>query len=191
MPATRDRPYHHGDLRRVLLETAVDIIGEHGPAALALRDLARRAGVSHAAPTHHFRDKTGLLTAVAVQGYELLGDALAEAAHTGDFAEVGVAYVLFADTHPGHFSVMFRPDLYRADDPDLATARSRTTALLRDGARARFANRDRVRALTAWSLVHGLATLVRDGAVTPEPGTDLESLARAVTHSLTAGTALR
>ena len=179
------RPYHHGNLRRVLVATAVEVIGEKGPTAVTLRDLARRAGVSHAAPAHHFGDKAGLLTAVAVQGYELLGNALGEAATTGDFAEVGVAYVLFAAGHPGHFSVMFQPDLYRADDPQLVAARARTTALLRDGARARFGSSDRVRALTAWSLVHGLATLVRDGAVAPEPGSDLETLARAVTRALT------
>jgi AcrR family transcriptional regulator len=182
----RDRPYHHGDLRRELLRTAVGVIGEQGPTAVTLRDLARRAGVSHAAPAHHFGDKAGLLTAVAVQGYELLGEALGSAARTGDFAEVGVAYVLFAARHPGHFAVMFRPDLYRTADADLVAARAHTDALLRDGARACFGTTDRIRALTAWSLVHGLATLVRDGAVAPEPGTDLESLARAVTHALTA-----
>ncbi len=181
-----NRPYHHGDLRRVLLATAVEVIDAKGPTAVTLRDLARRAGVSHAAPAHHFGDKAGLLTAVAVQGHQLLGEALDAAARTGEFAEVGVAYVLFAARHPGHFAVMFRPDLHRTDDPPLVAARARTTALLREGARARFGTSDRLRALTAWSLVHGLATLVRDGAVVPEPGSDLEALARAVTHGLTA-----
>lgn len=180
----RERPYHHGDLRRVLLGAAVEVIGEQGPAAVTLRDLARRAGVSHAAPAHHFGDKAGLLTAVAVEGYELMGEALEAATGTGDFAEVGVAYVLFAARHPGHFSVMFRPDLYRTVDSELVAARARTNAVLSDGARARFGTTDRIPALTAWSLVHGLATLVRDGAVAPEPGTDLEDLARAVTHAL-------
>ncbi len=183
---TVGRPrYHHGDLRRALLAAAVDVVAEHGPSAVRLRDLARRAGVSHAAPAHHFGDRAGLLTAVAVEGYELLAEALARAAGTGDFAEVGVAYVLFADSHPGHFPVMFRPDLLRTADPDLVAARARTTAALRDGARRRFGTADRVRALTAWSLVHGLATLVRDGAVAPGPGDDLEGLARAVTRALT------
>ncbi len=180
------RPYHHGDLRQTVLAAAVEAITESGPTALSLRDLARRAGVSHAAPAHHFGDKAGLLTAVAVQGHQLLGEALDAAARTGEFAEVGVAYVLFAARHPGHFAVMFRPDLHRTDDPPLVAARARTTALLREGARARFGTSDRLRALTAWSLVHGLATLVRDGAVVPEPGSDLEALARAVTHGLTA-----
>ena len=71
-----DVPYHHGDLRRTLLDTALDAVAEHGPAALSLRDVARRAGVSHAAPAHHFGDKTGLLTALAAEGWSGLADAL-------------------------------------------------------------------------------------------------------------------
>ncbi|MYW35224.1 helix-turn-helix domain-containing protein, partial [Streptomyces sp. SID2119] len=63
-----ERTYHHGDLRRAILSAALDAIAAEGPAALSLRDLARRAGVSHAAPAHHFKDRTGLLTAVATEG---------------------------------------------------------------------------------------------------------------------------
>lgn len=76
---TTERAYHHGDLRRALLTAALDAIAQEGPDALSLRDLARRAGVSHAAPAHHFKDRTGLLTAVAAEGYALFADALAEA----------------------------------------------------------------------------------------------------------------
>src|SRR6266702_4843210 len=75
----RNRPYHHGDLRRVLLQAAVEAILESGPATVSLRDLARRAGVSHAAPAYHFGDKAGLLTAVAADGFWRLADALREA----------------------------------------------------------------------------------------------------------------
>jgi AcrR family transcriptional regulator len=171
-----EKPYHHGDLRRVLLDTAVAAVAERGAAALSLRDLARRAGVSHAAPTHHFRDKAGLLTAVAAEGFALLGEALAEA---GDFAEAGVAYVRFATTHPGHFAVMFRPVLYHRDDPAVVVARDRATGMLRAGARQAFGDDDRLPALAAWSLVHGMATLIIDGALELDPGTDVESLARA------------
>src|SRR4051794_7988101 len=117
----RVKPYHHGDLRRTLLASAVEVITERGVAALSLRDLARRAGVSHAAPTHHFTDRAGLLTAVAAQGWSLLAGALA--AHTADFTEAGVAYVVFAVEHPAHFAVMRSPDLVRADDPELTEAR--------------------------------------------------------------------
>ena len=118
-------PYHHGHLRRALLDAAASVIAESGVAALSLRDLSRRAGVSHAAPTHHFKDKAGLLTALAAEGYDRLSAAL-EAADT--FLDAGVAYVHFAVTHPAHFAVMFRPDLYHADDPVLVAARERAGA---------------------------------------------------------------
>src|SRR5213080_824442 len=70
------RPYHHGDLRRALMRAALDAIVEGGPANLSLRDLARRAGVSHAAPAHHFGDKAGLLTSIAAEGYRRLAGSL-------------------------------------------------------------------------------------------------------------------
>src|SRR4051812_37043615 len=83
--------YHHGDLRQALLDEAIEVIASSGVAALSLRDLARRAGVSHAAPTHHFGDKAGLLTVLATEGYTQLGDALLSAPPT--FLDQGVAYV--------------------------------------------------------------------------------------------------
>lgn len=119
---TGTRGYHHGDLPRALLDAAVEVIAESGPAALSLRDLARRAGVSHAAPAHHFGDKAGLLTALAVQGFDLLADALRGAE---DLLSAGVAYVDFAVGHRAHFDVMFRPDLYRSDGPEVRAARER------------------------------------------------------------------
>ncbi|MFC7657596.1 TetR/AcrR family transcriptional regulator [Pseudonocardia benzenivorans] len=64
-----DRPYHHGNLRRALLDASAQLVGERGPAALSLREVARRAGVSHAAPAHHFTDRRGLLTALAAEGW--------------------------------------------------------------------------------------------------------------------------
>ena len=147
--------YHHGDLRRVLLDTALELIAERGPGAISLRDLARVAGVSHAAPAHHFGDKAGLFTAIAVQGNELLADALAGA----DLEDMGVRYVRFAAEYPSHFEVMFRPDLWHADDPDLAAARERTRAVLRERVPG---NSDKI-VLAAWSLAHGFATLRRAG----------------------------
>src|SRR6266487_7090583 len=104
------RPYHHGDLRAALLRAAVETITEAGPAAMSMREVARRAGVTHAAATYHFGDKAGLLTALAVDGYRLLGHALREAhENRQSFLELGVAYVRFAVTHRAHFEVMFRP----------------------------------------------------------------------------------
>jgi AcrR family transcriptional regulator len=190
-----DRPYHHGNLRRALLDSALELILERGPAALSLREVARRAGVSHAAPAHHFTDKTGLLTALAAEGWELLAAALsAAAAATRDFREVGVAYVVFATAHPAHFAVMRTPGLVAADDPDLAAARARAGALLYGGAGVALsdlgkpaATSGRGRVLAAWSLVHGLAVLLQEGLVAPAPGEDVAALARAVTGQLRAG----
>ena len=174
------RPYHHGDLRAALIATALEAITEHGAANLSLRELARRAGVSHAAPAHHFGDKTGLLTAVAAEGYQLLAEATSAAwRHTGSFLESGVAYVRFAVTHPAHFAVMFRPDLYRADDPALAAARARARAALEipAGVTAETVSGERrTAALAGWALMHGLATLWLTGNLAdPDP----EALARA------------
>ena len=182
------RPYHHGDLRRVLLEAAVAAVDEVGPAALSLRDLARRAGVSHAAPAHHFGDKAGLLTAVATDGFRQLAATLGDAYRaTGSFLEVGVAYARFAVTHRAHFEVMFRPELYRAHDPELAQARDAARSLLYPTAAeaAGGVGGDDLRAaVAAWSLVHGLVTLWLNGNLPPQLGDDPEQLVREVARYL-------
>ena len=183
-------PYHHGDLRRALLDTALEAVGEQGPAAVSLRDVARRAGVSHAAPTHHFRDKTALLTALAAEGWSLLADALQDAAaNGGGFRELGVAYVVFATSHSAHFAVMRAPGLARADDPELEAAMGRARAQLQSGVRQFEAGSGRdadTTALAGWSLVHGLAALILEGAIPVKPETDVAELARAVTALLRA-----
>jgi AcrR family transcriptional regulator len=184
-PTSKDaRPYHHGDLPRALLKAALQAVTEVGPAGVSLRDLARRAGVSHAAPAYHFGDKAGLLTAVAVDGFERLAAALREAYQmTGSFLEVGVAYVRFAVTHRAHFEVMFRPELYRTDDPDLVRARDAARSLLYPPAAAvaNSSDGDEVRAaVAAWSLVHGLATLWLNHNLPPQLGDDPEQITRDV-----------
>src|SRR5215203_1291876 len=179
------RPYHHGNLRRALLDEAIAVLEEAGPGAVRLRDLARRLGVSHAAPAHHFRDKQGLLTAVAAEGYRLFAASLRdEYERTNSFRELGVAYIRFAVEHRPYFEVMFRPDLYRNEDPELAEARKEAAALLYtplgrlSGGNPSF---DTLRAgVAAWSLVHGLATLYLNGALPPELGDDPEQIARSI-----------
>ncbi|MFC9592734.1 TetR/AcrR family transcriptional regulator [Streptomyces sp. NPDC056944] len=150
--------YHHGELRQAVLAAALDVIAAEGPGALSLRDLARRAGVSHAAPAHHFKDRTGLLTAIAAEGYELLAAGLAG---TPGLRERGVRYVRFAVEHPAHFQVMFQPELLRADDPDLLAAKERASAELRTGVADLTSAPDaRTAGIAAWSLAHGFATLL-------------------------------
>ncbi|HEY4021975.1 MAG TPA: TetR/AcrR family transcriptional regulator [Pseudonocardiaceae bacterium] len=157
--------YHHGDLRRQLLAAAVDAIGDGGVASVSLRDLARQAGVSHAAPAHHFTNKTGLLTALATQGFTLLADALAAA--DSDLAEMGVAYVRFALDHPAHFRVMFDSDVLNNDDPELTAARAAARTQLHAGVGA-LSDANPLAPLAAWSLAHGFATLRLDGNLAGE-----------------------
>ncbi|MEV6105401.1 TetR/AcrR family transcriptional regulator [Streptomyces sp. NPDC051940] len=165
------RPYHHGDLRRTALEATAEAIKEGGGlAALSLRDVARRAGVSHAAFKNHFGTKPGLLTALAAEGYDLLADAVNAAGD--DLVEAGTAYVRFAVAHPAHFEVMFRPGLYHADDPQLTAAQERANQALTS---ALSTSAGETNALAAWSIVHGFANLWLSDALPPgldaDPGT--------------------
>jgi len=181
-------PYHHGDLRRAILDAAIDSISANGSAALSLRELSRRAGVSHAAPIHHFGDKAGVLTALAAEGFERLADALAAAGD--EFVEAGVAYVRFAVTHKAHFEVMFRPDTYHADDPSVLAARERANQALVSGVHTKTAHTGREARMTgiaAWSLVHGFATLWLTGALPADLGDDLNVVARDVAARLFPG----
>ncbi len=163
-----NRPsYHHGDLRAVILAEAARLVAERGADRVSLRELARSAGVSHAAPAHHFTDRRGLFTALATQGFQLLTNALTDA--RGRFTDAALAYVAFALEHPGHYQVMFNKSLLDAADAELAAAEaaagaelSRGVATLRDpSARADPAAAQ----LAAWSLVHGFSTLWLNDAV--------------------------
>ena len=183
-----ERAYHHGDLRRALIKTAIKVIQRDGLAALSLRELARQVGVSHAAPVHHFGDKAGLLTAIATNGFLMLAHELRRTyARTGSFLEVGVAYVRFAMRHRAYFEVMYRPELYHADDPALEAARGQTREVLY-GPLADLPDMgqaDRRNAgLAAWSLVHGLATLLLTGNLPPDAANNPEALARSVAQYL-------
>jgi len=155
--------YHHGDLRSVVLRHAAEQIAHEGVDRLSLRGLAQRSGVSHAAPAHHFGDRRGLFTALATEGFDLLAAELRTAGP--DLRDVAVAYVRFALARPGHFAVMFRSDLVRSDDRDLVAARRRSGEALRDGV-GRLEQVDDPAAvqLAAWSVVHGFASLWREGA---------------------------
>jgi AcrR family transcriptional regulator len=163
-----ERPnYHHGDLRAVILAEAAHLVAERGAERVSLRELARSAGVSHAAPAHHFTDRRGLFTALATQGFQLLAEALIGA--RGDFTAAALAYVRFAIEHPGHYQVMFNKSLLDTADPELAAAEaaagdelSRGVATLRDS----NARADPTGArLAAWSLVHGFSMLWLNDAV--------------------------
>lgn len=177
------RSYHHGDLRPALLRAAVEVIGQAGPAAMSLREVARRAGVTHAAAAYHFGDKAGLLTAVAAQGYRLLTEELRGVieARRG-FLEVGVAYVRFAVSHRAHFEVMYRPELYHRDDNEVSKARAGAAELLYGTASPDIGQL--AAGAAAWSLVHGLATLWLNGNLPQQLGNDPEEITRMVARYL-------
>lgn len=182
MTAERPRPYHHGNLRTALLRAAIEAIARDGPAGVSLRGLARQVGVSHAAPVHHFGDKAGLLTAVAVEGYRMLAAEMGSAWEaTGSLLDVGVAYVRFAVTHRAHFEVMFQHDLLRSEDPDLRAAQTATRDLLRTAATTVEDAADGdvdMAALAGWALMHGVTALWSGGLLPADSGTDPVGLAR-------------
>jgi AcrR family transcriptional regulator len=169
-------PYHHGDLRRALLQSAIELLAEGGPAGLTMRGAAQRAGVSPAAPYRHFTDKRAMLAAVAEEGFLSLERACVAAVAGRDVDAVeafwrrGVAYVTFAIENPAHYRVMFGPEipdksayegLYLAAIAAFEALRSALRACVSAGLFAE--DQIELRAMRAWSLVHGLASLFIDG----------------------------
>jgi AcrR family transcriptional regulator len=174
--------YHHGQLRESLLQGAEAVISERGVDAFSLRETARRAGVSPAAPAHHFGDARGLLTALATLAFEQFGDALAEAAAAVEGREVrmqaqGIAYVRFALENRAKFDLMWRYALIDCEDAAYQTAARRGFQLLDQVVRGPDAPphqgpSDPVLApsIACWATVHGFARLALDGAFGSDAG---------------------
>jgi AcrR family transcriptional regulator len=170
----RAKPYHHGNLREALLEAAIRLIAEVGPTAFTLREVARRAGVSHNAPYRHFQDRDDLMAAVAAQGFRELTRAMIEAAAPKSDAlerlkHAGLAYVTFALRRPEHFTVMFDAPISKRKHPDSAAAAEESFATLlgfvkgcQDAGRLPSGEL-RQMALLAWTMVHGIAKLATTG----------------------------
>lgn len=182
-------PYHHGNLRQVLLDAALETIRDHGVTALSLREVARRAGVSHAAPAHHFKDKAGLLTALATVGFEHFAQAQRDARERGGtdpsarFAWTGWAYVMFADQNREYFEIMFRPELLDGDDAALRSAADGAHQVLLETLRPVLGELSQEQLLTqstsAWAIAHGLSRLWLDGNLSAFAGvTDIDQAAR-------------
>lgn len=170
-----EQPYHHGDLPSALLRAVGELVDEEGVAGVSLRAVARRAGVSHAAPAHHFGDRGGLLAAFAAQGFaaftavmvQVHAD-LPEGASVEDaFRAMGEAYFGFALAHPAWYRVMFRPELVDCEDPDLVReggcAFASLLATARAGLDADATDDDVLQvAMIGWSTVHGFVSLATD-----------------------------
>src|SRR5215472_4706197 len=166
----RRKPYHHGHLREALLESAIGLIAEVGPAGFTLRELARRAGVSHNAPYRHFRDRDALMAAVATQGFRELTRTMLRAADADSGAldrlrRAGLAYIAFALRRPEHFAVMFDAPTAVKTHPDSAEAAEEAFGALmkfvkscQDEGRLTPGDPHQF-ALLAWSMVHGIAKL--------------------------------
>src|SRR5699024_7202727 len=127
--------YHHKDLRHQLLVQAAQMAATTGPESITLRELARRTGVSHSAPVHHFGTRQRLLTSLAAAGFESLTDALSPPAD--DIYTMGVTYVLWALDHPGHYAIMWQPRHLSDDQEELQHARKRAWSLLATAVAAR------------------------------------------------------
>ena len=164
------RPYHHGDLRRALIDAASRLLEAEGPSALSLRAVAREAGVSPAAPYHHFKDKGELLEAVAQEGWDLLDQALAKAkaaapSPAAAMNELGVAYVCFARQNPALYRVMYDTARDRADLPDQMQAEKDSAyckvrdTLVEAGADPADEIDIELATTAAWCSAHGLAEM--------------------------------
>ena len=163
------RPYHHGDLSRALVDAARRILEAEGAAALSLRAVAREAGVSPAAPYHHFKDKTELLEAVAHGGWEALSEVIAEARRgaknpTMGIADIGIAYVRFARENPALYRLMYdttrdrtnMPEHAKQEDSGYAQVQS---ALIEAGCDPTDAGELELATIASWCAVHGLAEM--------------------------------
>lgn len=175
------RSYHHGNLKQALLEASLDLIRAVGPDAFTLREVARRAGVSHNAPYRHFRDKEALLAALATEGFDRLTASMTKTAAAASGAverlrASGRGYVEFAIRHPQHFAVMFEIPWRFASYPETQAAGARAFGTL-----VRYVEACQVEhalpagdampfALLAWSMVHGVAKLAIGGRL-PLSGT--------------------
>jgi AcrR family transcriptional regulator len=177
------RPYHHGNLRESLLAAADELLARKGVQALTLREVARAAGVSHAAPYHHFAHLDELLAAVAARAFSVLAGAMAAAAGMADAREallrIGDAYVGYARAQPAHFRLMFGPLLARKSEfPELAQAARASFMLLLQAAERHAPGEGAALALAGWSLSHGCANLLIDGALDGLPVSVDEAVAR-------------
>jgi AcrR family transcriptional regulator len=176
--------YHHGDLRNALLQIAVANIRKNGLHNLSLRDLARELGVSHAAPYRHFVDKKALLASIAEEGYERLFASMKQAAEAQttivhQLTALAWAYVSFCVKNPVHTDIMFGSELSnRSEFPTLEAAANRVFAITRDfleiGQRQNVIVNEpsEVITSTAWSLVHGLAMLLKAKRMRGDSATD-------------------
>lgn len=162
-------------LQRTVIDAAVGIVASTGPDDLSLREVARRAGVSHQAPYHYFKDREGLFAAICAEGFHLLTETMT-ATTSASPESMFIAYVTFAIDHPGHFRVMFRHDICNLERfPDALVQADRAFGVLVEYVATNIgkeASLDEIRVIATymWSTAHGLATLLLDGPLEKKIG---------------------
>jgi AcrR family transcriptional regulator len=170
------RGYHHGNLSEALVQAALDLIAEFGPAGFTFAEVTRAVGVSPAAPYRHFRDRDALMADIARRGFERFAAELESAWNDGRpdalaaFKNVGQAYLAFARDEPAYYSAMFEARLPPDADRDLASAADRAFAVLRRASEALIADAPEGRrppalmmSLHVWAMSHGIASLFGRG----------------------------
>jgi AcrR family transcriptional regulator len=201
--------YHHGDLRLALIEAALKLVAEKGIKGLTLRESARLAGVSQAAPYRHFADKNALLIAVAEEGFRAMHGQILEAVRASPpdvgsrLSAIGIGYVKFAVDHPAHFRIMFAQELARgsagpaAEETAMAVFKALAEEILKGQAAGALRQEEPLAlALACWSIAHGLAgilieRLLERRDLSPAATLGPEELARMVTQILIGGLARR
>lgn len=177
-PPRGRRGYHHGNLREALIQGALDLIAEKGPAGFTIADAARLAGVSPAAPYRHFRDRDALMADVALMGFNKLADRLDRVWSAGRsdvlraYEQIGREYLAFARDEPAYYAAMFEAGIPPSSTPELRMAADRAFDILRNASEAVCATLPEGRrppalmvALHVWALSHGIASLFgRKGA---------------------------
>ncbi|MGL5447364.1 MAG: TetR/AcrR family transcriptional regulator [Rhabdaerophilum sp.] len=179
---SKRRGYHHGNLREALIDAALRLIGEKGPAGFTIAEAARAAGVSPAAPYRHFRDRDALMADIAQRGFEAFAAALDAAWDSGRpnpreaLNRVGRAYLAFARNEPATYSAMFEGGIAFSQHPSLHAAADRAFHVLRDGCESLFASAPASQrpptlmvALHIWAMSHGIASLFARGDAARRP----------------------
>lgn len=181
-------PYHHGDLSGTILQAAAELLEEQGVEGLKMRELARRARVSHNAPYRHFPDRDSLLAALAADGFSRLGKTQQEALAAGGLKGMGEAYVRFALAHPQRFRLMFGGAVRIAAHPALREVATRVFDGLSGALSGQVAEAAGARdaSIAAWAMVHGLANLMLDDKISAaaKQGRDDAAFARDVLATL-------
>ena len=169
------RQYHHGNLKAALKKAALQLVGKRGPKGFSLNEASRLAGVDVAAPYRHFDDKEGLLAEIACDGNAVLLQEVEAAAGKpreirDQMFEAGMAYLRFSVNHSAYFDVIFNSGIDKMRHPEVQLSGARAFNVIKALSQRFESTKEQaeLRAITAWALIHGLATLCADGALSPE-----------------------